>query len=315
MKITYVGGHWHTNIGNSFYNLGALSLLKAALPEHDISFMPDPPQELWISVNNDYRLYDYIDTDLFILCGPSFNLALKSVYKKTFDLLKERGKKIAFLSVGASAYSEEEADEVSEFLSAYDILFVTTRDSYTFNLYANKLKTNIYDGICTSMYLNDCVTPQSLIDDYVVFNFSFWHEPYIEKVENEIAVKKQLFFKRQSSFDGKKIVRTNNSAFFPAKKVMYNRSNGYWSDLPYGYISILSSAHQVFSDRVHTCCAALINGVPAMYIKGAKRSHDGRNLLFERLGVSDIYLKPVMLDFDYIEREKLKMKDFIRSCL
>ena len=53
MKIGYIAGFWATNIGNSFYNLGALYLLKKIFGEQNVFFIPDPPQWLW-NVNNEY---------------------------------------------------------------------------------------------------------------------------------------------------------------------------------------------------------------------------------------------------------------------
>ena len=87
----------------------------------------------------------------------------------------------------------------------------------------------------------------------------------------------------------------------------------YYSDLPYGYLSILRSAKYVFSDRVHTCAAGLIFGSKCMYIKGGSRSKDGRNSLFHRLGLEGIYTEPVSLDFDYIKTEKENMVSKLRS--
>ena len=52
-----------------------------------------------------------------------------------------------------------------------------------------------------------------------------------------------------------------------------------------------------------------------MYIKGQKRSKDGRNNIFLRLGLPEIYDKPVLLNMPYIESEKIKMKDALTSAI
>jgi len=93
--------------------------------------------------------------------------------------------------------------------------------------------------------------------------------------------------------------------------LIFNRDNIYYSDLPYGYLSILKSAKKVFSDRVHTCAATLILGGEAMYIKGSKRSSDGRKSIFSRIGLDDIFERPVKLDFNFIKEEKNKMEQFL----
>ena len=52
-------------------------------------------------------------------------------------------------------------------------------------------------------------------------------------------------------------------------------------------------------------------GSKAMYVRSSKRSLDGRNNLFNRIGAGDIFDKPISLDFDYINSEKNKMENFL----
>lgn len=319
MKIGYIGGFWATNIGNSFYNLGALHLLKKVFGDRDVYFIPDPPQEYWSIVKNDYKWIQNLDLDLFIITGPSLNKWHIDVFKTIFDELKSKNKKIAYLSVGASAYTEEEAILVSAFLNEYPVEFIMTRDESTYNLYKDKVTTKIFNGICTSMFLNDAVNIPKVNDDYIVSNFAYLKEPFIECEDSIWTYKHSLIPRFQKTIDGYKIVRPNNSFFIPSfpklhkGKLIFNRENIYYSDLPYGYLSILKSAKKVFSDRVHTCAATLILGGEAMYIKGSKRSADGRKNLFNRIGLNDIFNKPVKLDFEFISKEKEKMEFFLND--
>ena len=89
----------------------------------------------------------------------------------------------------------------------------------------------------------------------------------------------------------------------------------YYSDLPYGYLSILKSAKNIFSDRVHTCAAGLILGSRCMYIKGQRRSKDGRNNIFHRLRLSNIFKEPAALDMSYIDAEKKLMTSHLTDIL
>ena len=313
MKIGYIGGFWATNIGNSFYNLGALHLLKKVFGEDDVYFIPDPPQEYWSKINNDYKWIQNLDLDLFIITGPSFNRGHIDVFKDIFDVLKEKNKKIAYLSVGASKYTDEEANLVSDFLNKYPVEFIMTRDELTYNLYKDRVHTKIFNGICTSMFLNDAVNVPKVNDDYIVSNFSYFKEPYIEYKNNKWIYRHSLFPNFQTKIDGYKIVRPNNASFIPTipklhkGQMLFNRDNIYYSDSPYGYLSILKSAKKVFSDRVHTCAGTLILGGEAMYIKGSRRSRDGRKSLFNRIGLGDIFKHPVSLDFKFIEKEKMEI--------
>jgi len=179
----------------------------------------------------------------------------------------------------------------------------------------------VYDGLCTSMFLNDAISPPKIDDKYVVTNFPYWHEPLIESRGDNWIVKRAIIHRQQDQIAGFPIVRLQSSGiipnikFFRTEKLMYPRRNMYYSDLPYGYLSILKSANHIFSDRVHTCASGLILGSSCMYIKGQKRSKDGRNNIFLRLGLPEIYDKPVLLNMPYIESEKIKMKDALTSAI
>ena len=317
-KVGYIGGFWATNIGNSFYNIGALYLLKKIYGEKNVNFIPDPPQWHWNRINNDFKLLKNLDLDLYIISGPCLNKGLIKVYKDIFDEFKRRNKKIALISVGSSNYNEQESILVSEFLNKYEIQYVTTRDDSTYDLYKNKLKAPTFNGLCTSMFLDEAVDVPKLNNDFVVFNFSSFIEPKISLIKDEISINKGLFPFYQKDFDGHEIVRTNNESFtrnfkfFNTQFMTFYKPNTYYSDLPYGYLSILKSAKVVFSDRVHSCAAALILGNKAMYIKNAKRSKDGRNKLFKRIGVENIYTKPSSLNFKYIKDQKKLMIEFLK---
>ena len=307
MRVGYIGGFWATNIGNSFYNLGAKYLLEEIHGKENVFFVPDPPQWFW-KVDNNYDFISNLDLDLVYISGPCLNSRMISVYRKIFDSFKKNKTKIAFISVGASAYTEGEAEVVQEFLNNYDIKFMMTRDEATYDLYKNS-SFPTYNGLCTSMFLNDTINViPSLDDNYTVFNFAKLQEPSIEENDGKYQVRKRKFLEGfQRSLDEMKVIRVNNSSFCRVKQVLFDRDDIYYSDLPYGYISILKHANLVFSDRVHTCACTLIMGGQAMYIKGTKRSHDGRNNLFKRIKADGIFERPVSLNFEYINSEKNKM--------
>ena len=157
MKVGYIGGFWSTNIGNAFYNLGAIWLLEKIYGKKNVFFIPDPPQVYWNSLENDYDLIPKLGLDLVIISGPILGFNLEQIYGNRFDEITRNGGSIGFVSVGAVLYSEKEADSVSAFLNKYNVSFVFTRDSETYNLYAKRLNTNVFDGLCASMFLNDAV--------------------------------------------------------------------------------------------------------------------------------------------------------------
>ena len=316
MRIGYIGGHWHTNIGNSFYNIGALHLLKKLYPG-SVYFIPDPAQEYWAKLKNDYKFIDNLDLDLLIITGPSFGGKFIDAYKSIFDSFKKKNKQIGFLSIGAVEYTEKETEKIANFLKKYNIRFVATRDSLTYNFYKDKINAPIYDGICTSMFLSDSITVPKLDDKYYVFNFDQRSEPFIfkDRKNNFIYKKKSVFKKSQTDLNGLNVIRTSSVPFVRFSKLIYNRPNIYWSSSPEGYLSIYKSAETVFADRVHTCCAALIMGSKSMYVKVSKRSKQKRYELLLRLGLENIFTKPCSLDFNFIRDEKNKLFNFLSNNL
>lgn len=313
MKVAYTGGFWATNIGNAFYNLGSIFVLEQVYGKENVYFVPDIANWFW-KVKNNYEPLIDINVDICFFDGPLLNKYIKN-YKKIFDSFKSKNIKLAFISAGASNYTIDERDEVLEFLSEYkeQIKYISTRDSQTYELYKDS-GIILFDGLCTSMFLNNAVSTPKLERDYVVYNFSILHEPFIKYNEEEVLIsKRKSFFSFQNKLNDFEIIRTNHETFSRFKWKMFNRPNMYYSDVPYGYIAIYKNAKYVFSDRVHTCAATLINGGTAMYIKGSRRSHDGRNNLFKRIRAEGIYEKPTKLNFEYINKEKEKMLDFLKN--
>lgn len=311
MKVAYVGGFWATNVGNSFYDLGALALLESVHGKENVFFVPDMSKWFW-RTKDSFEFIGDLDVDLCLFGGPLLGFALAN-YEPIFNSLSSRGVKIGFISAGAMKYTKADVNTCLSFLNKFkkDVSFISTRDRQSYEL-IKESGFNVFDGICCSMFLDWAYTPPSLDrNNYVVYNFAKGHEPRISRVNEDFHIKKRTPFSFQKNLDDCEIVRTQSGTFSSFSKRVFDRPNTYYSDIPFGYLAIYKGAQAVFSDRVHTCAATLVFGGSAMYIKGARRSHDGRNNLFERLGVKGIFDRPVRLNADYISGEKQKMHDFL----
>lgn len=308
MKIAFIGGSWSSNIGNAFYNLGALAFLEN-IPQVEAFFVPDPPH--WKEgVANDFDLISNLDVDLVVLAGPCLNLRLPKIFAPIFASLQKRNVKFGFISAGMSLYDEGEAKVLKDFFSTYPPQFIFTRDSDTYNILNKVIDVcKCYDGLCTSMFLNDAVkVPGLAIPEYYVYNFDDEYEPAIIATgDNDFHVGDR-HKKKINELNGKPVIRTNNNDIGVGYKKIYGERNVYHSDLPYGYLSILKQAEVVFSERVHTCAATLILGGTAQFIPMAKRSFEKRSKLFDRIRLSEIVSKPVKLNFDYLNGEKERMR-------
>jgi hypothetical protein len=310
-RVALVGGHWSTNIGNAFYNIGAHWLLAhIGLP---VVFLPESPR--WKErVEEHYDLISDVDADLFVLVGPCLWDRLTYVYDATFARIYSRGGRVAYLSAGMAHYSATEAAVVGDFLRRYPPMFVSTRDDAAFALLSSVIDAPLHSGLCTSMFLPEAVTPLTVRRrPYVVFNFDNI-EPELNIDEDGVATIARPRCKRFPLMIGdKEIIRTINLPVEHGYSRLYKRPNAYYSDLPHGYCSILSSADAVYSERVHTCAAALAYGGVAQFVQVSARSYEKRHLLFERLGAESIRERACRLDMTYIEREKQNMVAFLSS--
>lgn len=314
LKVAYIGGSWSSNIGNSFYNLGTQALLDS-IDGIDVYFIPDPPH--WKEqVSTDFDLIENLDVDLVILTGPCLNLRLEKIYRRTFTKLYRKGIKIAFLSAGMSLYDAGEAKSVLSFLEEFNPVFMFYRDSDSYGFLNSLPQTIHYDGLCTSMFLNNAIkVPDLNAEDYYVFNFDGHKEPHIEFLESNVYKIGPVRRSIQEKLSGYPIVRIDNRAITDGYSSIYSKPNVYHSDLPHGYLSILKSARAVFSERVHTCASTLILGGLAQFIPIAKRSFEKRSQLFKRIGVSTIFEKPSQLNFDYIDQQKEHMTHALSQAL
>jgi hypothetical protein len=303
MRIAFVGGHWSANIGNAYYNLGAMYLLQSIVEHGNVFLVPDPPQ--WRhKVQTDFDLISNLDVDLVLFGGPILNLRFVQVLGKTIEKLSLAGVRWGFLSAGMALYDSCEVEAISQLLVKYPPEFCFTRDSLSYQFFRPVID-NCFDGICTSAFLDEGLIPPRVKSfDYVIANLD-------HRTPDTVAFKAIL----DSGYNDLNLVWTVSEGVEAGEKVLYKRQNSYYSDLPHGYLSLYQSARCVFSDRVHTCAATLALGGTARYLASSSRSNEKRSKLFERLGVADVFHKPVQYDFQFVGRLKNEMRSNLSSLI
>ena len=90
--IAVVGGGWSTNVGNGFYNLGTIHILKQIFPEDRIVLLSDQ-EAYWDFRNhktptNSLRFLDHIRPDYIVLHGCFLTKYFPAMWEKTFQLLQ-----------------------------------------------------------------------------------------------------------------------------------------------------------------------------------------------------------------------------------
>lgn len=349
-NIGYVGGFWSTNIGNSFFNLGAEYILKRIFPEDNVVMISDQPG-YWTFWNkkkgNPKNALDFIgacDLDYLVLLGPCLTESFGALWEKSFEKLVAKGTKIAIISAGQMKYTDEEIIVAKRVLRKYPPLVIATRDRKTYENFKDCAE-NVYCGIDAAFFVSDLYKPvRTSLGKYIVMNFDKLPEPRLKKVhDNTFSKNKKIkigsniyeikfpSFKKwlgnksdafkyisallpegnaPDSIDRIKIVRTNNRYNPMFIKRVYKFPNSFASDVPYSYLNLHANAEITLSDRVHSCVASLAYGKPAILFK-----RTGRSGLLERVGAHDIQDKPVTINQDNLKNEKEQLIKFLKEVL
>lgn len=345
-NIAVVAGYWSTNIGNSFFQLGAEYLLKKVFPNDNVFIFADQPG-YW-NVNegnppNSFPMLESMDLDYLVIQGPFLRPEFDKIWLKTLRQLQSTGTKIIVLAAGMMKYDAENVRKYREWLSEVPPFIFTTRDTDTYRL-IHDLAEHSYDGVDTALFITDLFhPPKTNLGEYVVYNFDKWPEPkiwYTEKnntkafADNSFhfddhvwnlkfpTMRKRMVQKSRlmqtidswvpenvaTSLNGYKIVRTDHRTNPYYIRNTYRRPNTFAHDLPQSYLAIYANAKLTLSNRVHACVATMAYGNSAMLFSETPRAR-----LLDRLGATEISKKPVKLDLALVAEEKYKMTEWLKA--
>lgn len=334
-KLTIAVLNHSVNIGNHFFELSIMQDLKKVFSD-SAEVIPVEGRHFFTDLTLTGKKSNYLDygryskCDVFVLAGPIFqHKTLRKNFEPLFKLMYENGTKFVFLSAGSSHYSEEEVQDVRDFLSTYKPYVISTRDTYTYEKFGDLAKFS-HDGICSAFFISKHFEPYETpgLGSYIVLNFEEAFEPDLngidvdkyldvkfDKEEKEKCSKGgavQLFFslfkKYPKEVNGYNIIRTLHN-FNPSRmKPFLRRPNQFASVNAYSYINIFANSSLVLARRVHACVPALSYGKPAMLF-----NNTGRKRLFDRVGLSSITDQPVVLDSGYLESEYGKFTNLLEK--
>lgn len=320
MKAIYVAGFWSTNIGNAFFDIGVLYVLKKIFGEQNVGlFQTLPDYAYGITPKKNY--YNYIEKLQcnYLFCGgPLFASSLPLLWKEIFYYLSKKGVKLVFISAGAEAYTDKEESLQVNLLKDLKPYCLISRDSETYRRYS-KYFTISYDGICFAFFCSDYYNQNYLEPTKnIVINFDKGDDYDLEGIlingpheyrysEN---IKRNPRFNTISEISGYTIIRTNHCANPYVRNDVFRKDNTVISDTPEIYLNIYKNTYATFSERVHACVPTLAFGNYATLIGETPRS-----LLFDRLGLQDIRRRLVKLDKSYLDKEKESLIYFIAQHL
>ncbi len=310
-QIFYFGHCWADNIGNAFIDFGINYSLKKALKNYDVqihnisNIQPYndykfnhrfPYNILSRGRKNENDIFDLrmqTKPDLVVLGGSLFDVFWCKVHSRFLNWLIEKQYPVLVLGGGGgNNYSQEELDFVSSYWKKINFIGYISRDEKAYSNFG-KYANIAYSGIDNAFFLNNVFVPAKLeIKPFIINTFDLTHPRTIsEGFKRIIKLSHRLldidslkyFLKRR--FKVFKLIKTYDLI----------------SDYPNDYLNLYANADVTHSDRVHACVSALIFGRKAQYYDKSDRSY-----LFDRVGMSEIRNKPVMLDMKFIEEEKTK---------
>lgn len=337
MTIANTRGYWSTNIGNSFFQICSEGILNEINAN---SFaLPDAPGYINVRRGNPKNFFDFteiLDVDFVCIHGPFFRREFDKIYLNSLKKLSKRGVGIIGLGVGAMHYDKKSISYYEKWIKEIDFKLISTRDIETFNfLESFRLPFPVHNGVDLGFLLRFyCPQPKFLNNKKLIcFNFDQIPEPtLIENNSGPITIDKKtysfskhlsqepnLFLKKifpyfrpyfktfkSKNLAGYEIIRLDHRFNPYSRKKIYSDSNTFAMDTPEGYLLAYANSKLTLSNRVHANVATLSYGNSSMYFSNSKRAK-----LLDRLGLKDIYKKPMSLKKEILEEEKHNLINFI----
>jgi len=185
-QITHILGGWSPNIGNAFFQLGGLQLLKSILPDATFSIINEKPgyPQYWNpkggNPKNYFDMAAAVRSDYLVLMGPIFRPEIAEVWEESLEKIINKGTKIILLGVAAMRYEEEFILTYQKFLKRIHPYLLISRDEETYKR-LGEFSEYSYNGIDLAFFIPDYYPLNGFdnIDKYVVFNFDKTPEPKI----------------------------------------------------------------------------------------------------------------------------------------
>ena len=329
MKIATVEGYWSTNIGNALFQISAQEIFKSI--GADVIVVPDLPGYINVARGNpsDYfEFMDKIDCDYFCVHGPLFRKESKQIIIPLLARLVKRGVKIIGLGVGAMHYDEATIRLYQKWFEDIPWHFISTRDERTYNFLKRfeRIET-LHNGIDLGFFISRFrPQPQLKGDEKIVcLNFDQIPEPkFLASASGVLKIgsdsytyRKTLsaeprgwlkkiwpfilpYFKSfsRTSFNEFDVVRLDHRFNPYSRRKIYHSPSGFGMDTPAGYLLAYANSELTLSNRVHANVATLSYGGRSMYFSDSKRAS-----LLERVGLADIYTRPMVIDQKIIDSE------------
>lgn len=351
-RIALVSGFWGQNIGNAFFNVGGHWILRQIFGEDNVAFIQDQPgyrtfhNQKSGNPRNDIELLRLLDIDYIVLQGPLMTVTLDPLWRRTLTELRARGTKVLLLGAAFFKYTDAEFAAVRAFLDEFKPAAISTRDSRSYEVLKSwETDIPLFDGMDSAFFVPKAYTPfKFAVDRYLALNFDRFPEPDIDLAPKKDADAKHAFEYRgkwwnlsvpkvqdyfshrgkasaylghlldrrklPTEVDGLMVMRPEHRFNPHMTRKIYQHPNAVASDEPWTYFNIYANAEFVLADRVHACVASLAYGREAMLFTPSPRQ-----ALFARVGAQDIRNRPVKINLDWLEQERVNEVAWLKDVL
>lgn len=303
IRVLYYGAGWPTNIGNAFIDLGAIAILRTAIPNAQIAFASEMPRwffgmsaklarnswptDFYPKIDKAIDIASFTQCDLVVFAGMAMCEEFILVNGAPIRALAERGVPVLLLATGGAEYTEKEKALYKNFLRQIKPIGFISRDDRSYEAYSDCVEES-YKGIDCGFFLMDAYKPFHLsLPPYIVLAFDSMPEPYIDP-------------------ENRQIIRAHHDCWNPLPHHLISDKT-LISDIPYDYLALYANAEEVHSDRVHACVAALAYGRKAKFYHPTPRGS-----LFHAVGAERIKDQLVQLDFQLLTEKKRALISFVR---
>lgn len=350
--VALVSGFWGQNIGNAFFNIGGKWILEQVFGEGAVAFIQDQPgyrtfhDQSKGNPANDIELLRFLDVEYIVLQGPLLTTGYEKLWRRTFEELTARGTKIILLGAAFFKFRPLEFEAARAFLEEFPPALISTRDTRSYEQIKSwGLSIPLYDGMDSAFFAPKAYTPfRMTAPAYVACNFDRYPEPSITVSQSRELSADQAFEwegkwwnlqtpslvsklahrskvqaylghlldgrKLPSEIDGRMVIRPEHRVNPHMTYKVYQHPNATASDEPWTYFNIYANADLVLADRVHACVAALAYGRPAMLFTPSPRQ-----ALFTRVGAGEVRDRPVTIDLDWLEDQRMQEVAWLQSTI
>lgn len=329
VRVATVEGYWSTNIGNALFQISAKEIFKRL--DAEVVVVPDMPGYIQVSKGNPsnyFEFMDHIDVDYFCVHGPLLRKESEKIIVPILHRLVQRGVKLLGLGIGAMHYDDASLSLYKSLFKNIPFEFISTRDENTFEfLKSHQNIKELHNGIDLGFFISRFAPQPQLLGRKQLLCLNFDQIPEINIFESKSGVitidekkytytkslskeprgfvKKVLpfiypFFKtfQVNNLNGYDIIRLDHRFNPYSRKKIYSSFGGFAMDTPAGYLLAYANSKLTLSNRVHANVATLSYGNMSMYFSDSKRA-----ALLNRVGLNDIYEKPMSIDQELIDTE------------